>query len=36
MQLDQILYADDKVMVADNENEQQGVVTEFGKVCKRM
>jgi hypothetical protein len=34
-QLNQILYADDTALLADEEDKLQSIVTEFGKVCER-
>ena len=35
-QLNQLLFADDTVVVADSEEKLCQLVTEFGRVCKRM
>ena len=34
-ELDQLLFADDTVVVADSERKPCQLVTEFGKVCER-
>jgi hypothetical protein len=34
-QLNQILYAHDTALLADNESKLQSLVTEFGNVCER-
>ena len=34
-ELNQLLYADDTVVVADSERKLCQLVTEFGRVCER-